>query len=173
MISLKEAIAEKHAIAESKQFNQKMISGELTKIEYLHYLIQQYTIFKEIESKYPQLYHFHLSLARCENIKQDINELGGFILSTLDSTESYRKHLSNLDDDSILPHIYLNYLALLYGGQIIKSKIPGSGKMYDFENPQTSIANIRAIQQDNWADQANTGLDYVINIYDELQSYSR
>jgi hypothetical protein len=146
-----------------------MVSGELSEIEYLHYLIQQYTIFKEIEKK--QLHH--PSLTRCENIKQDIIELGGFILSTLDSTESYRKYLSNLDDESCMPHIYLNYLALLYGGQIIKSKVPGSGKMYDFKDPQTGIASIRAIQQDNWADQANIGLDYVINIYDELQSYSR
>jgi len=169
MISLKEAIAEKHAIAESKEFNQKMISGELSEIEYLHYLIQQYAIFKEIEKK--QLHH--PSLARCENIKQDIIELGGFILSTLDSTESYRKYLSNLDDESFMPHIYLNYLALVYGGQIIKSKVPGSGKMYDFEDPQTGIASIRAMQQDNWGEYANIGLDYVINIYDELQSCSR
>jgi len=169
MIPLKEAIAEKHKIAESKEFNRKMVSGELTKIEYLHYLIQQYTIFKEIEKK--QLHH--PSLTRCENIKQDIIELGGFTLSILDSTESYRKYLSNLDEESFMPHIYLNYLALVYGGQIIKSKIPGSGKMYDFEDPQTGITSIRAIQQDNWGEYANIGLDYVINIYDELQSYSR
>ena len=169
MIPLKEAIAEKHKIAEGKEFNRKMISGELSEIEYLHYLIQQYAIFKEIEKK--QLHH--PSLTRCENIKQDIIELGGFTLSILDSTESYRKYLSNLDDESFMPHIYLNYLALVYGGQIIKSKVPGSGKIYNFEDPQTGIASIRAIQQDNWAEYANIGLDYVINIYDELQSYSR
>ena len=168
MISLKEAIAEKHTIAESKEFNKKMINGELSEIEYLHYLIQQYTIFKEIEKK--QLHH--PSLNRCENIKQDIIELGGFILSTLDSTESYRKYLSNLDNESIMPHIYLNYLALMYGGQMIKSKVPGSGKMYDFEDPQAGIASIRAIQQDSWGEYANIGLDYIINIYDELQSCS-
>lgn len=168
MISLKEAIAEKHSIAESKEFNKKMINGELSETEYLHYLIQQYTIFKEIEKK--QLHH--PSLTRCENIKQDIIELGGFILSVLDSTESYRKYLSNLDNESLMPHIYLNYLALLYGGQMIKSKVPGSGKMYDFENPQIGIASIRAIQQDSWGEYANIGLDYVINIYDELQSYA-
>jgi heme oxygenase len=168
MISLKEAIAEKHTIAESKEFNKKMINGELSEIEYLHYLIQQYVIFKEIEKK--QLHHS--SLTRCENIKQDIIELGGFILSTLESTESYRKYLSNLDNESIMPHIYLNYLALIYGGQMIKSKVPGSGKMYDFEDPQTGIASIRAIQTDSWGEYANIGLDYIINIYDELQSCS-
>ena len=168
MIPLKDARAEKHSIVENKQFNQRMISGDLSETEYLHFLIQQYTIFKEIENK--QLHH--PSLTRCENIKQDILELGGFILSTLDSTEYYRKYLANLDDESLLPHIYLNYLALLYGGQMIKSKVPGSGKMYDFEDPQTAIASIRAIQQDNWAEYAKIGLDYIIDIYDELQSYS-
>jgi hypothetical protein len=44
--------------------------------------------------------------------------------------------------------------------------------MYEFEDKQTAIASIRAAQQDSWADEANVGLDYVIKIYDELQSYA-
>jgi len=168
MIPLKEAISEKHAIAESKEFNQRMYKGELGKDEYLHYLIQQYYIFKEIESrKLPSD-----SLTRSHSVKKDIIELGGFIFSTLDSTKEYIKYINGLDDNSMLPHVYLNYLALLYGGQMMKSKVPGSGNMYEFEDKQTAISSIRAIQQDSWADEANIGLDYVIKIYDELQSYA-
>ena len=168
MVSLKEAIAEKHSIAEQKKFNQRMYKGELEKDEYLHYLIQQYYIFKEIESrKLPSD-----SLTRSHNVKKDIIELGGFIFSTLDSTKEYIKYINSLDDNSMLPHVYLNYLALLYGGQMMKSKVPGSGNMYEFEDKQTSIASIRAAQQDSWANEANVGLDYVIKIYDELQSYA-
>ena len=168
MVSLKEAIAEKHSIAEQKKFNQRMYKGELEKDEYLHYLIQQYYIFKEIESrKLPSD-----SLTRYHNVKKDIIELGGFIFSTLDSTKEYIKYINSLDDNSMLPHVYLNYLALLYGGQMMKSKVPGSGNMYEFEDKQTAIASIRAVQQDSWADEANIGLDYVIKIYDELQSYA-
>jgi heme oxygenase len=169
MVSLKEAIAEKHSIAERKEFNQRMYSGNMSKEDYLYYLIQQYHIFKEIETRdLPSL-----TLARTENVKQDIVELGGFIFSPLKSTEEYTVYLSSIDQDSLLAHVYLNYLALVYGGQIMKSKVPGSGKMYEFQDKQTAITSIRAIQQDSWADEANIGLDYVIKIYDELQNYPR
>jgi hypothetical protein len=74
----------------------------------------------------------------------------------------------------MLPHIYLNYLAIMFGGQIIKNKIPGGGKMYEFDGDIREIAgSIRAIQKDEWADEVNIGFDYLINIYDELQNCAR
>jgi heme oxygenase len=55
----------------------------------------------------------------------------------------------------------------------MKSKIPGSGKMYEFDGDVREIAgSIRAIQKDEWADEANKALDYNINILDELQRLS-
>jgi heme oxygenase len=49
MISLREATGEKHKIAESMVFNQRMVKGELSKDEYTLYLIQQLAIFDAIE----------------------------------------------------------------------------------------------------------------------------
>ena len=74
-----------------------------------------------------------------------------------------------LNQEQLNAHIYLNYLALAYGGQMMKSKIAGSGRMYDFENMQECIGSIRAIQKDEWADEVNKGFYYIINILDELQ----
>jgi hypothetical protein len=55
----------------------------------------------------------------------------------------------------------------------MKSKVPGSGKMYEFDGDVREIAgSIRAIQKDEWADEANKALDYNINILDELQRLS-
>ena len=45
MLPLKEAIAEKHSLAEKMPFNQKMFRGELSNEEYTTYLTQQYAIF--------------------------------------------------------------------------------------------------------------------------------
>jgi hypothetical protein len=64
-------------------------------------------------------------------------------------------------------------MALMYGGQMMKSKVPGSGKMYEFDNVNESIAMIRAIQKDEWADEVNKGFKYIINILDELQRHSK
>ena len=60
----------------------------------------------------------------------------------------------------------------MYGGQMMKSKVPGSGKMYDFDNVQESIAMIRGIQKDEWADEVNKGFNHIIKILDELQKHS-
>jgi hypothetical protein len=60
----------------------------------------------------------------------------------------------------------------MYGGQMMKSKIHGKGRMYDFDNVQESISMIRGVQKDEWADEVNKGFNYIINILDELQTNS-
>ena len=175
MLPLKEAIAEKHSLAEKMTFNQRMFKGELSKEEYIAYLLQQLGIFDAIEQhELP-----HPSLNRINNVLMDIRELmeleegQGIQVELLDSTREYRNYLNTLNKEEILPHIYLNYLALMFGGQMMKSKTPGSGKMYEFDGDMREIAgSIRAIQKDEWADEANKALDYNINIFDELQRVS-
>jgi hypothetical protein len=71
MLPLKEAIAEKHSLAEKMPFNQKMFRGELNNEEYANYLTQQYAIFNTLE-KNPLP---HPSLNRAELVKADIIEL--------------------------------------------------------------------------------------------------
>jgi len=90
----------------------------------------------------------------------------------LQSTKKYSDYLETLSEEESLPHIYLNYLALAFGGQIIKSKVPGSGKMYEFEGDMFEVVgSIRKIQKDEWADEVNKGLDYIINIFEDLWNY--
>ena len=56
----------------------------------------------------------------------------------------------------------------MFGGQMMKEKTPGSGRMYEFEDMREAAGSIRAIQKDEWADEANKALDYNIDILDEL-----
>jgi hypothetical protein len=61
----------------------------------------------------------------------------------------------------------------MFGGQRMKAKTPGSGRMYEFEGDMREIAgSIRAILTVECADEANKALDYNINILDELQRVS-
>jgi heme oxygenase len=175
MLPLKEAIAEKHSLAEKMTFNQRMFKGELSKEEYLAYLFQQLGIFDAIEKHTLP----HSSLNRVEAVLADIEELMGIEtnmqlqIELLYSTQQYREYLETLSEEEILPHVYLNYLALMFGGQMMKAKSPGSGKMYEFDGDMREIAGtIRAIQKDEWADEANKALDFNINILDELQRVS-
>ena len=164
-MGLKEATAELHSKAEKMEFNQRMFRGELSKDEYAKYLCQQLAIFEGIESNELP----HPSLARVAKIHEDIDELGLDYLDILPITSMYSYYLSTLTEEERLPHIYLNYLALAYGGQMIKKNVPGSGKMYDFEDMQEAVGSIRAIQRDEWADEVNKGFQFIINIADELQ----
>ena len=168
-MKLREATAELHSKAEKMEFNQRMFRGELSTDEYAKYLHQQLAIFDVIESQsrtYP-------TLNRVDNIKIDLLELNSSLDVTgslLPSTLEYANHISSLTEKERLPHVYLNYLALAYGGQMMKTKVPGSGKMYDFENMQEVVGSIRAIQRDEWADEVNKGFQFIINIADELQN---
>jgi len=165
-MGLKEATAELHSKAEKMEFNQRMFRGELSKLEYCNYLTQQLAIFSEIESREVLP---HKNLKRSEVIRQDINELGVYTFKINKATNDYVVYLGDLNQSSLNAHIYLNYLALVYGGQIMKSKVPGSGKMYEFEGDMMElIGSIRAIQKDEWADEVNKGFQYIINILDEL-----
>jgi heme oxygenase len=168
MIPLKEAIAERHSIAEKMPFNQKMFKGELSPLEYANYLKSQWVIFSTLES------HFdlpHPGFERSLAIQADLDELG-LDTQNIQAAETYACFLKRLSQEDANAHIYLNYLALLFGGQLMKTKVPGSGKMYAFENVPELIASVRRIQKDSWAGQANLGLDFAIEIFRELEQIS-
>jgi heme oxygenase len=170
-MGLREATAELHSKAEKMEFNQRMFRGELTIEEYLTYLDQQLFIFGKLENDRNPI---NESLRRFDKIVEDITELAGQSdANLLHSTIKYAAYLSDLNDEEVLPHVYLNYLALAFGGQMMKTKVPGSGRMYDFEDMQEAIGAIRAIQKDEWADEVNKGFQFIINIADELQNNTR
>lgn len=174
-MNLREATAELHKRAEQMEFNQKMFKGILSKEEYLKYLLVQSVIFQCIEEHKHSL--LHPDLPRLKKIFEDIQELQSEVgmninVSDLDSVKKYGMYLESLRGDDLYPHIYLNYLALAYGGQMMKSKVPGSGKMYDFDNLPEVIASIRKIQSDDWAMEVNKGYAYIITIFNDLQRNS-
>lgn len=171
-MGLREATAELHSKAEKMEFNQRMFRGELSEFEYLNYLHTQCVIFQCIEEH--ELSMFSPNMKRLKNIFEDIQELEKLNNKNVFSNESareYGKYLEELKGADLYPHIYLNYLALMFGGQMMKSKVPGSGRMYDFDgDTREIIGSIRAIQNDEMADEVNKGFQYIINILDELQS---
>ncbi|MHC1774935.1 MAG: biliverdin-producing heme oxygenase [Lentimicrobium sp.] len=169
MIPLKEATGIKHKQAETMPFNTRMFMGLLNKNEYLLYLSQLLQIFQAIESKGLP----HNSLKRAERVQADIDELksqGCVNGQVLNSTKAYADYLSALSYEQVLPHIYLNYLAIVFGGQIIRKFVPSSGKMYDFDNMHEVVQSIRNVQQDEWADEVNKGFDFNISVFEELES---
>ena len=169
MLPLKEATSIKHKLAERMPFNTRMFRGELSKTEYLLYLNQLLQIFKTIEiTGLP-----HDSLKRVENIQADIDELksqGCNSVVILSSTKAYSDYLGSLSYEELLPHIYLNYMAIMFGGQMIKKAVPSTGRMYVFNNMQEAVQSIRNVQKDEWANEVNKGFDFNILLFEELEA---
>jgi heme oxygenase len=130
MLPLKEATSIKHKQAERMPFNIRMFKGLLSKSEYALYLNQQLRIFQAIES----IGIPHSDLKRTEHVQADIDELksqGYDANTTLRSTNAYVDYLSSLTYEQVLPHIYLNYMAIMFGGQMIgKRCLPQAGCMF-------------------------------------------
>lgn len=168
MKPLKEATHDKHKEVERMLFNVKMFKGELTNEQYAQYLTSQLAIFSIIEDNFQMP---HDGLKRKYAVSKDITSLNvGKTIKTDDATLRYVNYLKDLDQESVNAHIYLNYLAIMFGGQMMKRVTPGDGNMYEFEDMNESAAHIRAIQKDEWADEVNRGFDFMIEIMRELEN---
>jgi heme oxygenase len=164
-MTLKEATADLHSKAEKTQFSQLIFSGTIPEQEYAYYLFNMYHIHNTLESKYELP---HPSLNRCKSIEKD---LGGLIKLKMDLTESTKKYIdyiNTLSEDQWKAHIYVNYLAIVYGGQMIKSKVPGLGAYYVIENMQECVGVIRAFLTDDMSDEANKGFQFNIDVLENI-----
>lgn len=170
MTPLKEAIQELHTKAEQMPFNQRMFRGELSHTEYALYLCQLLNIFSALE-KHPLP---HPSLARTAAIEQDLYSLTpDYTPHIIESTQHYRVYLLGQTQEALLPHVYLHYLAIMFGGNIMKSRVPGTSNVYTFNDQPDALHSIRILQQDSWAPEAIVGLTYFIEILDELYDITR
>ena len=168
MKPLTEATHDKHKEVEIMLFNVKMFKGELTNEQYAQYLASQLAIFSIIEDNFQMP---HDGLKRKYAVSKDITSLNiGRTIKTDEATLRYVNYLKDLDQESVNAHIYLNYLAIMFGGQMMKRVTPGEGNMYEFEDMNESAAHIRAIQKDEWADEVNRGFDFMIEIMRELEN---
>lgn len=167
MKPLKEATHDKHKEAERMPFNVAMFKGELSVEQYTKYLLSQLEIFSTIEENFEMP---HDGLRRKEAVMKDLKGMGVKQLEISDpATLNYTTYLRGLSQEDVNPHIYLNYLAIMFGGQMMKKNTPGPGNMYDFDNMMESMQSVRDIQKDEWADEVNKGFDFMIDIFKELE----
>lgn len=167
-MGLKEATSDKHKMAERMPFNGLMYSGKLTNEQYGEYLKSQLAIFTALE----QNFEFpHEGLSRVNSVQKDLISVGVNQLELIPdtATEKYVDYLRNSTQEVAEAHIYLNYLAIMFGGQMMKANTPGEGNMYEFDNMMECAGSIRAIQKDEWADEVNKGFDFMIEIFKELE----
>lgn len=167
-MSIKIKTQDIHTKAEQNTFNSRLAKGELTESEYLFYLYQLKHLFTALErGELP-----HPDMYRVSKIEQDIQELKSqnpIELFVVPSIQQYVDHLNSLSDTDLLPHIYTNYFAVLFGGQMIKVNAPGAGAMYEFDNKDQIIQAIRSLEQDQWEHEVRKAFEFNIEMCNDIQ----
>lgn len=171
MSKLKELTWNNHQNAERTTFARKLLGG-ITPEEYHTYLYNQFVIYGSLESL--------ANLDDVENIKRakkiaaDLKELESEygLQRTPDKiksiTEKYINYLPTLDNEELMAHIYVRHFGDMYGGQMIKKRVPGSGTMYDFDDVESLKEKIRAKLNDDMAEEANICFKFATELFEEL-----
>ena len=176
-MSLKELTIEQHRNAERQKFASILMSGNISKISYLQYLINQLHCYSVLENHSK----FKLPddrLKREKNIQEDINELNNNLnikdeellqmltQSSFDYVDHVKKNIQTEND--FLAHIYVRYLGDLRGGQMISKKIPGQGKYYQFDNNKELASSIYRVLNDNMAEEAKIVFNFATKLFIEM-----
>lgn len=171
-MSLKEATYDLHKVAETTQFAQLLLSGNITKEVYACYLTNLLPIYQAIENSAMNagVLDSIEDIVRADKIKADLEELDVDTQPLFFSTYQYIEHINKLGAPDILAHVYTRHFGDLYGGQIVKSKVPGSGAMYEFIDRTKLIEKTRAKLTDDLAPEARVAFTFAIYLFEDLTS---
>jgi len=177
MSKLKELTWANHQKAERTEHARKLLHG-MTPEEYHRYLYNQYVMYVVLENQ--ARVHGVLEgiedICRADAICADIEELetahgiernGDLLCQVVADYTDYVMHME--DKEEFLAHLYVRHFGDMYGGQMIKKRNPGSGKMYEFNNVEELKTTVRAMLNDDMADEANTCFEFAMQLFEELE----
>jgi len=166
---------EKHRQVESHPFVQYLLTGDIKPEHYALFLQQMYVVYSSIEyfAEISLMLTDMQGLKRTESIFNDIIELGYNIGNKpLPATEKYRQRIVDLyygdKKPQILAHVYVRHMGDLYGGKVIAKRVPGSGKMYQFDDRPGLIKLLDSKLTLDIVDEALLGFDLASGIFDDL-----
>lgn len=166
-MTLKDLTSLKHQLAEDHRFTKLLLSGKISKEIYATFLANQVYVYEVLEACAKHLINDIVDINRSSKIKQDWQELK-CVTSIHNCTIEYCKYIRTLSNHKLLAHVYVKHMGDMYGGQIIKRLVPGSGTMYDFTDRQTAIKQLRERLDITMAEEANTAFDYALQLLDAI-----
>jgi len=169
-MTLRDAIKDKHEAAEAHPFTELLLSGQIPKQTYGELLYNMTAIYSALESRMRQIGTFNDTpeMFRAEIMAQDFDELDLDSVTMHKSTHDCIDRIEEVSDHQLMAYFYLYHMADMYGGQMIKKHIPGSGKRFQFTDRPALIAKIREHLTDDLADEANRAFGYTLELFDEL-----
>lgn len=179
-----------HQNAERQEFAREMMSGSMSQEKYKTYLYNMWLVYDILEDVALSMGCFgpeDLSmpdddlpldgLTQADDIWADYVELGGAEDGSnppqiAPSAEAYRSHIvknCQHDKDKLFAHVYVRHMGDLSGGQMIRKRVPGKCKMYDFEGDVADLKErIRSRINDDMADEAKFVFESSTKLFKEM-----
>ena len=155
---------------------QSMIKGTISVAAYADLLANLLIAYGDIESKarrvgwIDQLDGISRFTAMLEDLVELVSEHG--IKPTIynDFIAEYCDRVWQQTREGTLAHVYVHHMGDMFGGQMLKGKLPGKCRRYMFENKSDLIAQIRENLVHNEANmqEAVAAFDFVIGLYDRI-----
>lgn len=169
MTTLKELTWDAHKRAEQTHIMSELLRDQISESLYSDLVYTKYEIYRAIEQRVqfetPDLYRAKAAL-------DDWQHMNHHLPKCIPSLDAYLTHLRSCDLDALWGHVYVHYLAPLYGGQIIKKKIEHRlpVRLYEFSDPTAAIAEVRGHLHMDLVAEANLAFESVITYYEYLWS---
>jgi len=177
MNNLKNLTWDNHQKAERTKHARKLLKG-MTPKDYHRYIYNQYVQYAALETQarnWGVLVGIE-NICRAPAIKDDLQELeklhniNRYPELLCPVVNEYVDHVMQLNNyQDILAHIYVRHFGDMYGGQMIRKRNPGSGKMYDFENVEELKDTVRNRLSDDMANEANRCFEFAMQLFEELE----
>jgi heme oxygenase len=175
-MSLRDLTHEAHQNAERQEFVKILFSGTINPKLYAVYLKNQHPQYELLEvCAMPHgLLNSMSEIRRAPHILADFMELWDDEKDgdpqILPVVKRYMDHIMSIKHDpkKLMAHIYVRHMGDLAGGQMIAKKIPGAGRMYQFENPEALKAAVREKISDDMADEAKICFEFATDFFKEM-----
>lgn len=192
-MSLESLTQASHQNADRTEFAREKMAGNLTEEKYKTFLWNTYLVYDILEDVASSMGAFAPmdpsmpaddlpldGLKQADDILADFVELGGNPDSPpteVQATEDYRNHIvKNIQHDKqkLIAHLYVNHMADLTDGPTLVKKVPGSGKMYKFEEMNHSVEEMKELLSrrvsEGDAIEANIGFGFRTQQYEQLNA---
>jgi len=174
-MSLRDLTKEAHTNAERQEFVKILFSGTIDPKLYATFLKNQHPCYEllEVFAMVHGLLNGLPDIRRAPAILSDFQELWSDDdgdAQMLPVVKQYLDHIMSIKDDpkKLMAHIYVRHMGDLAGGQMISKKVPGSGRMYQFKDPEALKAAIRERISDDMADEAKICFEFATQLFKEM-----
>lgn len=175
MSNLKELTWEHHKDAERQEFVKVLMSGNIHPKFYATFLWNQHMKYDLLEAlvSVTGLLIDIPGIWRKQSVYDDFVELWSYEEQPviLESTKKYVEHMRTIiaNPDALMAHVYVMHMGDLSGGQMIAKKVPGAGRLYQFEGDISQIKEqIRSKTHDGMADEARKCFSFATETFKEL-----